>query len=99
MIALAMYNRDTLQRWPLIATATTGALLEDKAGLKVERLLSGPRGGDAQVAARVAEGLVVAVIFLVDPLDRHPHDPDIQGLLRVCNVQNMPLATTSPRPT
>ena len=56
-------------------------------------MLSGPLGGDAQIAARVAEGYVQAVIFLVDPLFAHPHEPDIQGLLRVCNVYNIPLAT------
>jgi methylglyoxal synthase len=59
----------------------------------VTRYLSGPLGGDAQIAARVALGEVAAVIFIVDPLYAHPHDPDIQGLLRVCNVHNVPLAT------
>jgi methylglyoxal synthase len=56
-------------------------------------MFSGPYGGDAQIAARVAEGEVVAVIFLVDPLYAHPHEPDIQGLLRLCNVHDVPLAT------
>ena len=62
-------------------------------GLEVELLLSGPYGGDAQIAARVAVGEVAAVFFFVDPLNAHPHDPDIQGLQRVCNVHNVPLAT------
>jgi len=61
--------------------------------LSVECLLSGPLGGDAQIAARVATGQVQAVFFLVDPLSAHPHEPDIQGLLRACNVHNIPLAT------
>jgi len=61
--------------------------------LPVTRYLSGPLGGDAQIAARVAVGEVAAVIFLVDPLYAHPHEPDIQSLLRVCNVHNVPVAT------
>ena len=56
-------------------------------------MLSGPMGGDAQIAAQVAQGEIDGVIFLVDPLYAHPHEPDIQGLLRVCNLYNVPLAT------
>jgi methylglyoxal synthase len=61
--------------------------------LDVEEVLSGPEGGDAQIAARVATGSVDAVIFFVDPLSAQPHDPDIRALLRVLNVHNVPLAT------
>ena len=93
MVAFATYNREKLAGYHLIATGTTGKLLRDKVGLEVEILLSGPMGGDAQIAARVAQGQVAGVIFFVDPLNAHPHDPDIQGLLRVCNVHNVPLAT------
>lgn len=93
MVAFAMFNRSTLASWPLVATDSTGRLLERKVGLKVERVLSGVEGGDLQVAARVAQGEVTAVIFLVDPLDRHAHEPDIQGLQRVCQVHDVPLAT------
>lgn len=93
MVAFAMYNRQSLLGANLVATRTTGNLLITKVGLQVECLNSGPLGGDAQVAARVVAGQVDAVIFLVDPLDKHPHDPDIQTLLRVCNVHNVPLAT------
>ncbi len=93
MVAFAMYNRSTLASWALIATSSTGQLLERKVGLRVERMLSGVEGGDLQVAARVAQGEVEAVIFLVDPLDRHAHEPDIQGLQRVCQVHDIPLAT------
>lgn len=93
MVAFATFNRETLSRYHLIATGTTGTLLEEKVGLTVERVQSGPLGGDAQIAARVVEGHVHGVIFLIDPLDKHPHDPDIQTLLRVCNVHNVPLAT------
>ncbi len=93
MVAFATFNREKLKNYHLIATETTGKLLHDKVGLEVERVLSGPMGGDAQIAARVAQGEIAGVIFFVDPLNAHPHDPDIQGLLRVCNVHNVPLAT------
>jgi methylglyoxal synthase len=62
-------------------------------GLDVDAVLSGPMGGDAQIAALVAEGRFRAVFFFVDPLSAHPHDPDIQTVMRVCNVHNVPLAT------
>jgi methylglyoxal synthase len=93
MVAFATFNRDKLNQFDLIATGTTGGLLMEKVGLDIERMLSGPHGGDAQIASRVAQGEVDAVIFLIDPLDKHPHDPDIQTLLRVCNVHNVPIAT------
>jgi methylglyoxal synthase len=93
MVAFATYNREKLADYHLLATETTGKLLRDKVGLEVEILLSGPMGGDVQIAARVAQGEVEGVIFFVDPLNAHPHDPDIQAMLRVCNVHNVPLAT------
>jgi len=93
MVAFAMYNRATLATWKLVATASTGQLLERKVGLVVDRVLSGIEGGDLQVAAQVAQGEIEAVIFLVDPFDRHAHEPDIQGLQRVCQVHDVPLAT------
>ncbi len=93
---LAMFARDhieVLSRFPLIATRTTGRLLSDKTGLKVESLLSGPDGGDLQVGARVAEGSVLAVIFFRDPLTAQPHEPDVSALMRICDVHAVPLAT------
>lgn len=93
MVAFALRFKDVLERYELIATSTTGSLLIDKCGLKVTRMLSGPIGGDAQIAAQVAEGKVEAVFFFVDPLGKHPHDPDIQSLMRICNAHNVPLAT------
>ncbi len=92
LIAWAHFNRDTLQRFRLVATATTGRLLKQKVGIEVETVLSGPQGGDVQIAARVAAGAIDAVFFFVDPLTAQPHDPDIQALMRVCNVHNVPLA-------
>lgn len=82
-----------LKRFTLIATGTTGKRVADATGLEIERMISGPLGGDAQIGARVAAGQVDAVIFLVDPLYAHPHEPDIQGLQRLCNVHDVPLAT------
>src|SRR3990170_5810480 len=93
LVAWATYNRDRLADFELVATKTTGALLRDKVGLEVESVLSGPMGGDAQIAAMVAEGRIRAVFFFVDPLSAHPHDPDIRTVLRVCNVHDVPLAT------
>jgi methylglyoxal synthase len=95
MVAFAISHRSRLMDYELVATATTGKLLEEKCGLMVQRLLSGPLGGDAQIAAMVAEGKVEAVFFFVDPLAKQAHDPDIQGLLRICNVHNVPLATNT----
>src|SRR6185369_10804460 len=93
MVEFALRHGETLANLRLVATGTTGARVAEATGLEVARMLSGPHGGDAQIAAAVAEGKVQAVIFLVDPLHAHPHEPDIQGLLRVCNVHGVPLAT------
>jgi methylglyoxal synthase len=93
LLAFATFNRELLGQYRLVATWSTGRMLQDKVGLTVECLKPGPEGGDAQVAARVAEGAVDAVVFIIDPLDKHPHDPDILTLMRICNVHNVPLAT------
>jgi len=76
----------------LVATGTTGSHIE-KAGFKVQKLLSGPLGGDAQIAAMAAQQELSMVIFFRDPLDKHPHEPDVQMLMRICDVHNIPLAT------
>lgn len=93
MVRFLKEHQALLTGFSLIATGTTGERIKQATGLPVTRMLSGPYGGDAQIAARVAEGEVVGVIFMVDPLYAHPHEPDIQGLLRICNVYNVPLAT------
>jgi methylglyoxal synthase len=93
LVAFALRHIEELGRFHLIATGTTGARVAEATKLPVECLLSGPLGGDAQIAARVAVGEVTAVLFLVDPLYAHPHEPDIQSLLRVCNVHDIPVAT------
>jgi len=95
LVSFAERHRAVLRRFQLLATGTTGKLLQDRLDLAVERQLSGPLGGDVQIASRIVEGSVYAVIFFVDPLDKHPHEPDIQTLLRACNVHNVPLATNA----
>ena len=78
-----------------MATRTTGQLIRDKTNLEVELMLSGPVGGDAQIATRVAQREIAAVFFFIDPLGKHPHDPDIQMLMRICNVHDIPRATNA----
>lgn len=94
MVNFLMKNLEKLKNNEvhLIATGTTGTYVE-KTGLNVEKLLSGPKGGDAQIAARVAEGKTNMVFFFRDPLDKHPHEPDINMLMRICDVWDVPLAT------
>lgn len=93
IIEFARRRRELLSRFRLIATGTTGKVIADATGLEIERVLSGPYGGDQQIGARVAAGEVDAVLFLRDPLTAQPHEPDITALLRVCDVHNVPLAT------
>ncbi|GEP51799.1 methylglyoxal synthase [Flavobacterium noncentrifugens] len=76
----------------LIATGTTGGKAEN-AGFRITKMLSGPMGGDAQIAARVAEGKTQMVLFFKDPNSSHAHEVDINMLIRVCDVHNVPLAT------
>lgn len=76
----------------IISTGTTGGKVEN-AGIEVTKMLSGPLGGDAQIAARVAEGKCNMVIFFRDPLEKHPHEPDVNMLMRLCDVHDVPLAT------
>ncbi len=93
---LALFAKDheaLLSRFPLLATRTTGTVLNEKTGLTVECLSSGPLGGDLQVGARIAEGRVEAVLFFRDPLTAQPHEPDVSALLRICDVHQIPLAT------
>ncbi|WP_310595711.1 methylglyoxal synthase [Flavobacterium sp.] len=94
LVQFLIKNKAILQRENinLIATGTTGGQAE-QAGFRVTRMLSGPLGGDAQIAGRVAEGKTQMVFFFKDPLSSHPHEADINMLIRVCDVHNVPLAT------
>jgi diacylglycerol kinase (ATP) len=93
MVRFVRRHAGLLSGFRLIATDTTGTRIRQETGLCVERALSGPLGGDAQIAAAVADGQVCAVIFFVDPLHSQPHESDIRGLLRICNVHNVVVAT------
>ena len=93
MIELAIKYKDVLARHQLWATGTTGTLVMGETGLKITRMKSGPLGGDQQIGSMIADGLLDLVIFLRDPLTAQPHEPDVSALLRLCDVQNIPLAT------
>ena len=93
MVALAREFRDFLAQCTLCATGTTGGRLQAELGLEIERLLSGPLGGDLQIGARLAVGEIDAVIFLRDPMTPQPHEPDINALVRACDVHDVPCAT------
>ena len=93
MVALATEFAAQLRQHTLMATGTTGGRLQAEVGLSVERLLSGPLGGDLQIGARLAVGEVDAVVFLRDPMTAQPHEPDINALVRACDVHNVPCAT------
>jgi len=93
MVAWAQAHRATLERFPIVATGTTGGrVLEACPELDVTRLKSGPLGGDQQIGALIAEGRVRALVFFVDPLTAQPHDVDVKALMRVALVYDIPLA-------
>lgn len=92
IVSFLLHHKDLFANAELVATATTGTFLE-KAGFNVRKVQSGPRGGDAQIGAMVANGELDFVFFFRDPLGKHPHEPDVQMLMRLCDVHNIPLAT------
>ena len=93
MVMLATEFADFLGGCELVATGTTGARLTTEVGLVVERMLSGPHGGDLQIGARLAVGQIDAVVFLRDPMTPQPHEPDINALVRACDVHDVACAT------
>ena len=93
IVQLAGEFVDTLAQCSLVATGTTGGRIAAAHGLDVERKLSGPHGGDLQIGAELAEGRVNIVIFLRDPMTPQPHEPDINALVRACDVHDVVCAT------
>ncbi|GGR15006.1 methylglyoxal synthase [Deinococcus ruber] len=89
----ALAHKEVLRQFHLVATGTTGGILQKQTGLPVERVLSGPLGGDQQIGARIATEQVLAVFFFRDPLTSQPHEPDVSALVRLCDVHDIPLAT------
>jgi methylglyoxal synthase len=93
MIALCRDYQEMLAQEELVATKSTGGLIEELTGLHVTKVNSGEKGGDLQIGSMIASDEVKAVVFLRDPLTAHPHEPDINAVLKICDVNDVPLAT------
>jgi len=93
LLAWALFNKGTLSLHELFATGTTGTFLEEALDIPIVKFKSGPIGGDQQVGAQIAEGLIDFLVFFWDPLEPQPHDPDVKALLRLAVLWNIPTAS------
>ena len=92
LLEWAKYNRDLLANHKVYATGTTGKVLEQELGFEINKLQSGPLGGDQQIGAKIVDGEIDFLVFFWDPLEPMPHDPDVKALLRMAVVWNIPIA-------
>jgi methylglyoxal synthase len=92
LVEWAVYNRTALKKHELVSTGTTGKLIEEKLGHPVQKVLSGPLGGDQQIGALIAEGKIDIIIFFWDPMEAQPHDSDVKALLRLAVAWNIIIA-------
>ena len=93
MVAFAKAHEQALARFDIVATGTTGSLILDACpSLSIQRVKSGPLGGDQQIGAMIAEGTVEVLIFFIDPLSPLPHDVDVKALTRLGSVFDIPMA-------
>ena len=95
LLDISKKYKDVLSEHELFATGTTGTLIMGETKLDIFRYKSGPEGGDQQIGAMLANGELDLIIFLRDPLTAQPHEPDVSALLRLCDVQKIPLATNA----
>ena len=92
LVEWAKFNKALLSHHTIYATGTTGGLLENELGVKVNKFQSGPLGGDQQIGSKIVEGEINFLVFFWDPLEPAPHDPDVKALLRLAMVWNIPVA-------
>ncbi|WP_342506226.1 methylglyoxal synthase [Sporosarcina sp. FSL K6-2383] len=93
MVNFTIAYEHIFSQYTLYATGTTGKRIMDETKLSVNRLMSGPLGGDQQIGAMLATGELDLILFFRDPLTAQPHEPDVSALLRLCDVYGIPLAT------